>query len=334
MRIISGIIVAALVAGLAGCADPVPDELVVYSSRKDYLIEPLLAAYSQETGIPVRLVSGSALPLLARLQAEGSSTEADLLVTVDATNLWQAAQWELLQPVQSVVLDANVPESLRDPHNRWFALSLRARTIVYARDRVDPGELSSYAALADPQWRRRLCLRSSRKVYNRALVATMIERLGEPKTEAILRGWVRNLAAEVFSNDTAVLAAILAGQCDVAIVNSYYYARLKRENPQLPLGIFWPNQDREGVHMNIAGAGIPRYAPHPEQARDLLEWLTRPRAQRMLAEQDMEFPVNAGVLPAEEVQSWGDFKADAVRAAVMGGLQPRAQALIDRAGYR
>lgn len=332
-----GIIVGALVvaSGLWGCSEPTADEeLVVYTSRNDHLIKPVFDAYTEATGVRIRYITDNASALTARLQAEGERSPADMLITVDAGNLWNAAEKGLLSPVESVVLKNNVPDALTDPKKQWYGLTVRARTLVYSKDRLQPSELSSYEDLADPKWKGRLCLRTSKKVYNQSLVATMIQRLGEEKTEEIVRGWVANLATDVFSNDTALMEAIVAGQCDVGIVNTYYFGRMKQDNPQLPLSLFWANQQSSGVHVNISGAGITRHAPHPQKARDLLEWMSQPQAQKLLADRNMEYPVNAAVEPAEEVASWGEFTSDDLNVSVAGALQVDAVKLMDRAGYR
>lgn len=310
------------------------DEVVVYSARKEHLIKPLFDAFTAETGIHVRYVTDKAGPLLARLQAEGANTPADMLMTVDAGNLWQAAEQGVLAAVESAVLEANVPEHLQDPANRWFGLSVRARTIVYNTERVDPAELSTYRALADPKWQGRLCLRTSKKVYNQSLVAMMMARLGEEKTEEVVEGWVANLATQPFSNDTKTMEAIAAGQCDVGIVNTYYFGRLQKEDPDINLALFWPNQEGSGVHVNISGAGITRHAEHPEAALKLLEWLSTPAAQERFAGLNMEYPVNPAVAPDPLVAAWGDFKADTINVARAGELQAEAVMLMDRAGYR
>lgn len=335
MRVLSRLSCCLAALLLTACGGKPGDaQLVVYTARAEHLIQPLLLRYTEETGIPIRFVTDKAGPLLARLAAEGEATQADVLITVDAGNLWQAAQQDLLQAIDSPILEANVPAHLRDPEDRWFGLSLRARTIIHSTERVDPEELNTYAGLADDRWRGRLCLRTSKEVYNQSLVATMIQRLGEEKTEEIVRGWVANLATDVFSNDTALMEAIVAGQCDVGIVNTYYFGRMKQDNPQLPLSLFWANQQSSGVHVNISGAGITRHAPHPQKARDLLEWMSQPQAQKLLADRNMEYPVNAAVEPAEEVASWGEFTSDDLNVSVAGALQVDAVKLMDRAGYR
>jgi iron(III) transport system substrate-binding protein len=327
-----------LASGLIALAVAMPafsaDELVVYSARKEHLIQPLFDRYTEETGVSIRYITDSAGPLLQRLKAEGSRTRADMLITVDAGNLWQAAQDGVLASVDSEVLEANVPEHLRDPENRWFGLSVRARTIIYNTERVDPSELSTYEALADPKWQGRLCLRTSKKVYNQSLVATMIARLGEERTEEIVRGWVSNLAVPPFSNDTKTMEAVAAGQCDVAIVNTYYFGRLQKEDPDIALALFWPNQQSSGVHVNVSGAGVTAHAPHRDQAVDLLEWLSRPEAQQLFAGLNMEYPVNPRVEPDPLVAAWGEFRADPINVSEAGRLQEEAVRLMDRAGYR
>ncbi|MDZ7751125.1 MAG: Fe(3+) ABC transporter substrate-binding protein [Gammaproteobacteria bacterium] len=310
------------------------EEVVVYSARKEHLIKPLFDAFTAETGINVRYVTDKAGPLLARLQAEGANTPADMLMTVDAGNLWQAAEQGVLAAVESETLKANVPAHLRDPEGRWFGLSVRARTIVYSTERVDTEELSTYEGLADPKWQGRLCLRTSKKVYNQSLVAMMMERLGAERTQEVVEGWVANLATQPFSNDTKTMEAVAAGQCDVAIVNTYYFGRLQKKDPDIELALFWPNQDDSGVHVNVSGAGITRHAPHPEAALRLLEWLSTPAAQDRFAGLNMEYPVNPAVEPDPLVAAWGDFKADNINVSKAGELQAEAVMLMDRAGYR
>lgn len=309
-------------------------ELVVYSARKEHLIKPILDAYKEKTGIGVRYLTDKAGPLLARLQAEGSSTQADMLITVDAGNLWHAAQIGVLEPVQSQTLLRNIPSSLRDDTNQWFGLSVRARTLVYNTDRLKPTQLSTYESLSEPSWKNRLCLRTSKKVYNQSLVAMMIARHGEATTENIIRGWVKNLAVPVFPNDTKVMEAIASGRCDVGIVNTYYFGRLIKKKPNLPLALFWPNQNSSGVHVNVSGAGITRYSKHKPQATKLLEWFSTPEAQRLFADLNMEYPANANVVPSKQVSDWGAFKSETLPVFLAGQHQAQAVRLMDRAGYK
>ena len=310
------------------------EEVVVYSARKEHLIKPLFDRYTEETGVPISYITDKAGPLLQRLRAEGKRTPADMLITVDAGNLWHAAESGVLAEIDSPVLEANVPANLRDSEGRWFGLSERARTIVYSTERVTPGQLSSYEDLADPKWKGRLCLRTSKKVYNQSLVATLIARHGEEKAEQIVRGWVANLAAAPFSNDAKAMQAVEAGQCDVTIVNTYYFGRLQNEQPDIRLALFWANQDSSGVHINVSGAGVTRHAKHPEAAQRLLEWLSSETAQAEFAGSNMEFPINPKVAPDATVAAWGSFKADELNVNEAGRLQAAAIRLMDRAGYR
>ncbi|EKF73123.1 iron ABC transporter substrate-binding protein [Alcanivorax hongdengensis A-11-3] len=327
-------LVITLLSLLAGCSEPTSDSpMVVYTSRDDALMKALFEAYSDDSGVPVRYVTGSAAELIARLHREGRSTPADVLMVSDAANLWLAARRDVLSPLQSVVLSANVPMYLRDPAGRWFALTKRARTLVYSTERVDPQTLSSYAALSEPAWKGRLCLTSADNLANRSLVATLIASHGTAWTRRVLSGWVNNLATQVFANDTALMEAIIAGQCDVGIVNSYLYGRLKQDNPQLPLALRWADQRGQGVHINITGAGVTQYAPHRVAATQLLEWLSQPRAQQLLANGNLEYPVNAAVNPPAAVASWGRFRGSDLPVALAGSLQQQAEALMAEVDY-
>ncbi|AYG10444.1 extracellular solute-binding protein [Pseudomonas fluorescens] len=309
------------------------DEVVVYSSRIDELIKPVFDAYTKKTGVQVKFITDKEAPLMQRIKAEGQNATADLLLTVDAGNLWQAEQMGILQPFTSKVIDANIPAQYRASSHAWTGLSLRARTIAYSTDRVKPAELTTYEALADKQWEGRLCLRTAKKVYNQSLTATLIETHGAEKTEELIKGWVNNLSTDVFSDDVAVLQAINAGQCDVGIVNTYYYGRLHKQDPKLAVKLFWPNQGDRGVHVNLSGIGLTKYAPHPEAAKALVEWMTTPEAQKIFADVNQEFPANPAVEPSAEVASWGKFKADTLPVEVAGKRQAEAIRLMDRAGW-
>ena len=329
---------AALAASLAFGGFAAAAEVVVYSARNEQLIKPLFDAYTKETGVEVKFVTDKEGPLMARLKAEGRNTPADLFITVDAGNLWQAAEEGLLRPVNSKVLAANVPAHLRDPDNEWFGLSVRARTLVYNTAKVKPADLSTYEDLASPKWKDRLCLRTSKKVYNQSLVAMMIWEHGEARTEDIVRGWVNNLAAPPFADDTKTLEAVAAGLCDVGVVNTYYFGRLMEKKPSLPLAIFWPNQELKnkaaGVHVNVSGAGVTKHAKHEKAAVRLLEWLSSEKAQNLYADVNMEYPANPKVKPDPVVAGWGSFKSNLINVAEAGKLQTKAVMLMDRAGYK
>ena len=326
-------LLAALALTLFGGTAHAADEVVVYSSRIDELIKPVFDAYTAKTGVKIKFITDKEAPLMQRIKAEGENATADLLLTVDAGNLWQAEQMGILQPFTSPVIDKNIPLQYRSSAHAWTGLSLRARTIAYSTDRVKPGDLTTYEALADKQWEGRLCLRTAKKVYNQSLTATLIETHGEAKTEAIIKGWVNNLATDVFSDDNAVMQAIAAGQCDVGIVNTYYYGRLHQQNPNLPVKLFWPNQADRGVHVNLSGIGLTKYAPHPEAAKALVEWMTTPEAQKIFADVNQEFPANPSVKPSAEVAAWGQFVPDALPVEVAGKRQAEAIRLMDRAGW-
>lgn len=331
MRFLKSLVVAACVT----VAPPaLANEVVVYSARIEQLIRPLFDAYTRDTGVKVKFVTDKEGPLLERLKAEGANTPADVLLTVDAGNLWQASEIGLLQAVESKALKANIPAHLRDANDLWFGLSVRARTVVYNTSRVKPADISTYEGLGDAKWKGRLCLRTSKKVYNQSLVAMMIAEHGEVQTEKIVRSWVANLAAPVFSDDTKMMEAIAAGQCDVGIGNTYYYGRLAEKSPGVPLALAWPNQSGSGVHVNISGAGVTKHAKNREGAINLIEWLSSPKAQKIYADANMEYPVNPAVKPAQVVASWGSFKQNTINVAKAGELQASAVRLMDRAGYR
>jgi iron(III) transport system substrate-binding protein len=328
-RTLIALLLASLLAPLAQAA-----ELVVYTERREPLVKPLFDRYEKQTGTRVRLLSDGAPVLIERLAAEGANTRADIFMAVDAGNLWQAAERGLLAPTRSAKLEAAIPANLRDPQGRWFALSQRARTIVHSTVRVKPAGLSTYEALAAPEWKGRLCLRSSKKVYNQSLVATMIERLGAERSEQVVRGWVANLATAPFADDTLLAKAIAAGQCDVGIINTYYLGRLQHDEPGFPVQVFWADQAGAGAHVNISGAGIVAASKNKAAAQAFLEWLASPAVQADFASINFEIPASPGVALDPVVAAWGPFRGDAVNVSVAGQRQAEAVRLMDRAGWR
>jgi len=316
-------------------------EVNVYSGRKEALIKPLLDRFTELTGIETRLVTAKADKLLLRLQNEGRNTPADLFITADAGRLHRARQAGVLQAVDSERLRQAVPAHLRDPDGQWYGLSKRARVIFYARDRVRPEELSTYEDLADPKWKGRICIRGSGNIYNQSLVASLIIAQGADATEEWARGLVRNMARRPQGGDRDQIRAAAAGVCDLAVANTYYYGKMltsekdpaQREAAR-KLGLFWPNQQGRGAHVNVSGAGVTRYAKNRENAIRLLEFLVSPAAQAWYAEVNHEYPVVEGVEAGELVRSWGDFKADAVNLDRLGALNAEAVRLMDRAGWR
>ncbi len=326
---------AALAAvAISGPAQAAGEPLVVYTARKYQLVDELFQEYGKERGIEVKSVTDDGAPLIQRLTAEGTASPADLFISVDAGDLWRATQAGLLQPIRSPALEAAIPAHLRDPEGHWFGLAVRARTIAYSTARVKPTELSTYADLADPRWKGKLCLRSGKAVYNQSLVAMFINDIGEQATERLVRGWIANLAAEPFSNDTLMLKAIAAGQCDVGITNSYYLGRLQHEEKGFPVQIFWADQAGKGTHVNISGGGVTKNAKNRAEAVRFLEWLASPAIQQRFAAVNFEFPANAGVEPLPEVKAWGRFEPNEVNVGLIGKTQPAAVMLIDRAGWR
>jgi len=324
-----------LVLGLGlACVWAEAAEVVVYSARSSqYGPEAAFEAFTKKTGIPVRIFGGNSSELFERLKAEGDKTPADVLVTVDAGNLWNAARAGLLARVDSPELQAGVPAHLRDPENRWVGLTVRARTIMYNTRKVRPEELSTYEALADPRWKGRLCLRTSSYIYNQSFLATMIKRHGEPRTEAVVRGWTANEPI-LINGDTKILEAIAAGQCDVGLTNTYYLARILAKDPSFPVAPFWANQQTTGTHVNISGAGVTAHAKHRAEAIKLIEYLASPEAQQMFADGNYEYPANPQVAVNPILARWSKFRQDDINVAAAGEFQAAATRLADRAGYK
>jgi iron(III) transport system substrate-binding protein len=307
--------------------------VTVYSSRSHYGSEPVFEAFTSETGIRVEFFQGNNNEVLERLRSEGRRSRADVLLTVDAGNLWYAAQQGLLQPVRSVALERNVPAHLRDPAHHWYAIATRVRTIMYATQRVKPAELSGYASLAEPKWKGRLCLRTSTAVYNQSLIASLIAVHGEVGAERVVRGWVANQPIYI-NGDTQLIEAIAAGRCDVGVANHYYLARLLQQNPGLAVAPAWPDQQGTGAHVNISGAGVTRHAKNRTGAIRLLEYLTSPAAQAILAAGSFEYPANPTAASPAVLARFGTFKPQSVGVAASGEHQAAAVKLADRAGYR
>ena len=315
-------------------------EVNVYSARKEALILPLLQKFEAETGIGFNLITAKADALLKRLEAEGQSSPADVFITTDAGRLQRAKDAGVLRPVDNPVLTERIPVNLRDAENYWFGLSQRARVIFYARDRVDPAELSTYEALAEPKWKQRICIRSSGNIYNQSLVASMIEAHGIDQTEAWAKGLVANFARKPAGGDTDQLRAAAAGLCDIAIANTYYYGRLvnssKEEDREVAnsLGVFWPNQGDRGAHINVSGGAVTKHASHGAEAERLLEFLVSDASQTWYAEVNNEYPVVAGAAVSDTLKSFGDFKGDSLNLTRLGENNRAAVQLMDRAGWR
>lgn len=314
----------------AGCSTGSDDDVVRVYSARHYDLEPAFEQFYDETGIEVEFLYGTDAELRERIEAEGENTLADVYMTVDAGNLALAAEDGMFQPMQSDALDEAIPEGMRDPDGLWYGLSRRARTIVYNPDAIDPSELSTYEALAEPQWQGRLCLRRSTNVYTQSLVASLIAHHGEDQALEIVRGWANN--AKIFNNDVEILENIESGNCDAGITNHYYLARLLDENPDFGVKIFWANQDDRGVHVNISGAGVTKNADDPDLARQLIEWLATDGQQAFVVG-NHEYPANPAVAPDELIAGFGEFIADPLAASEFGALNAEAIALMAEAGY-
>ena len=257
-----------------------------------------------------------------------------MFMTVDAGNLWYAASQNLFQPFQSEVIMSNIPAHLRDPEGLWTGLSVRARTIIYSTDRVNPKELSTYQDLASTKWKGRLCLRTSKKVYTKSLVSSLIYHDGIENTTEVLKGWVKNLAATPHAEDNYVMSAILAGQCDVGIVNNYYFGRLQAKDPNVALKLFWANQGSTGTHVNISGAGVTRYSKNPVNSLKLLEFLSSIEAQKIYVELNKEYPASQKIKADSLIALWGDFNQDKMNLSFAGKNQAESVVLMQREGYK
>jgi iron(III) transport system substrate-binding protein len=313
----------------------------LYSARHYQTDEALYANFTRATGIRINRIEAGDDQLLERLRSEGANSPADVLLIVDASRLYGAQQLGLFQPVRSPTLDARIPASMRDPNGEWFGFSSRARLIVYNKAQLSASDVPTYEALGDPKFKGRLCVRSGSHPYNLSLVASMIEHDGEAKTEAWARGLVANLARQPKGGDTDQIKAVAAGECDIAIVNSYYYARILRSTkPEdrdiaARTAVAWPNQGGAGTHINISGAGVLKHAPHRDAAVRFLEYLASDEAQRYFAEGNNEWPVVRGVQPDNPVlRSFGAFRQDLLNVAVLGRNQPGSQKIYDRVAWK
>ncbi len=328
------VLLGALVPAACGDDTAAPAEgdgktVTVYTGRH-YGIEAVFDEFTAATGIKVRFTTGKDPELRERLVAEGANTPADVLMTADAANVELAAAAGVLARVVSDTLTSAIPAELRSPDGTWFALSRRARVIVSSTERVDSPP-TTYAAVGDPAWKGKLCLRPSTHPYTQSLVASLIAAEGEAAAEAMVSSWVDNDPLFIDS-DTDIYKAIAAGECDVAIANTYYLGRLQTEDPAFPVAITWPEQDGRGAHVNVSTAGITTNAPNPTGALTLLEWLATD-GQKTFSDANFEYPADPAVQPTEVVAAWGPFKGDTAVIVRLGEFQPAAVALLSRVGY-
>lgn len=329
----------AAVVTLAG-VQAMAAELNLYTSRHYQTDEALYSDFTDATGIKVNRIEGKAGALFERLKSEGANSPADVMLTVDAGMLWRMDQAGLFAPVESSELDAKVPANLRHPDGHWFGFSTRARVIYVANGKVGDGEIKSYEDLADAKWKGRICIRSSSNIYNQSLLSSLIAANGEKGAEDWANAVVGNMARDPQGGDTDQIRAVAAGECDVAVGNSYYYLRLvKSDKPEdkavvEKVSLIFPNQDGRGAHVNISGGAMLKNAPNKDSAVKFLEYLASESAQRYFADGNNEFPVVAGVKGNDVVQGLGDFKIDPINVAVYGENQPSAQKVFDRAGWK
>ncbi len=316
------------------------EEVNLYSARKEKLIKPLLDKFTESTNIKVNLITGKADALLKRLELEGENSPADLFITVDAGRLYRAKSAGVLQEVKSDVLNKAIPYYLRDKDAMWFGLSLRARPIMYVKGKVKPEELSTYEALADDKWKKRICIRGSGNIYNQSLVASMIANIGEEKTETWANKLVANFARPPKGGDRDQIKAAAAGQCDIAIANTYYLGAMIHGKDEAQkkaadaMAIFWPNQADRGSHVNVSGIGMTKSSKNKENALKLMEFLVSKESQEWYASVNHEYPVLAGTKWSDTLTGWGKFKADELNLSKLGDLNADAVKLMDRAGWR
>ncbi len=315
-----------------------PGQVNIYSYRQPYLISPLLQEFTEETGIKVNVIFAEK-GLIERIQAEGRNSPADVLLTVDIGNLTQATAAGIAQPISSATLDAEIPQAYRAADNEWFGLTRRARVVYASKERVKQDAIS-YEELADPKWRGKICIRSGQHVYNVALIASMIAHHGEAWTEEWLKGVKANLARKPAGDDRLQVKGVYAGECDVAIGNTYYMGAMLKNDKEPEqkawaesVNILFPNSADRGTHVNVSGAVVAKYAPHKDNAVKLIEFLASNKGQEMYADVNNEYPVKEGVPWSPLVKSWGDFKPDPISLNEIAGLRKKASELVDKVGF-
>lgn len=342
MKRIMGIMLSMVMAVMlfAGCGAKEEKVVNIYTDRHYDTDQALYDAFTEETGIAVNVVKAKSDELLERLATEGEDTEADLLVTSDVGRLYRAADRDLVKAFDSAAVEGNVPANLRDKNNLWTALTVRARVITYALDRVDPSQLSTYEALTEPEWTGKVVIRSSTNIYNQSLLASFIALNGEAAAEEWAAGMVANMARTPEGNDRDQMKAVVAGEGDVAVVNTYYVGKLLNSSDDYEvevgnkIGVFFPNQDTNGTHINISGAALTKHGKHSDSATQLLEYLTGTEAQNDYASANYEYPVNPDVEPSDLLKSFGEFEAQDVDLSLLGEYNEEAVKIFDRVGWK
>lgn len=320
--------------------DATSNELTVYTHRHYESDQNIFSLFEKKTGIKVNVVNANADELIQKMTMEGAQSPADILITVDAGRLHRAKASGILQPIYSEIVQQVVPENLRDPDNYWFGISKRARIIAYAKGRVMPEELSTYLDLASEKWQGRVVVRSSGNVYNQSLLASLIAHYGEDTAKTWVEGVVKNMKRAPKGNDRDQVKAIYAGEGDVTIVNSYYIGNMLNSTNQdevqaaQGVGLFFPNQETTGTHINVSGVGVAKYAPNQENAIKFIEFLVSDEAQKIFAESNYEYPVSKNVPLAETLQNWGTFKEDLLNLSLLGENNKKAVLIFDEAGWK
>jgi len=312
----------------------------VYTHRHYKADDQLFSKFTEETGIKINIVNASADELIQRLETEGKNSNADILITVDAGRLYRAQEKDLLQPIESKIVETNIPESFREKDGHWFGMTYRARIIAYAKDRVDPTQIQSYEDLADSLWKGKVVIRSSENIYNQSLLASIIVANGEDQAKDWASKVVDNMARNPKGSDRDQVKAVASGEGDIAVVNTYYIGlMLNDENEEErkageKVGIIFPNQNNRGTHINISGIGVTKHAPHKENAIKLIEFLSGIEAQQTLANLNYEYPINPDASKASILKTWGDFKSDAVELYKLGEYNSKAVKIFDEVGWK
>ena len=317
------------------------EEVNVYTARHyPGIDDAIYQTFTQQTGIKVNLIKASGEELLQRIKTEGAGSKADVYFTADAGNLYLAKEAGILQPMRSDLLNKNIPENFRDVDHMWVGLTMRARVLVYAKERVKPEELSTYEALTSPKWAGKVLVRSSNNIYNKSMLAALIEINGETQAKEWAKGIVVNMARKPEGGDRDQALAVAAGVGDVAIMNTYYLGQmLNSKDPAevkaaQQLAVFFPNQSSTGVHINVSGAGIVKTAKNPENAKKLLEFLSEAAAQKAFAEASTEYPANPSVEPSALLKSWGAFKPQNINLSKLGEHNKKASLIFNEIGWK
>jgi iron(III) transport system substrate-binding protein len=333
------LIIFATISSIVGYAKA--ENVNLYSAQKEHLIRPVLDAFEKETGIKVNMITGDKAALVARLEHEGKNTPADVLLTVDIGNIYQAKVKGLLQTVDSQILKNQIPDYLRGPDSQWYGLTIRSRAIFYNKDKVSPDEIRTYEDLADKKWQDELLIRSSSNVYNQSLVASILAHHGEDKTKEWLKGVVANFARSPQGGDSDQLRALAAGEGSIAVANTYYYGRLIAGGKDVEnnlvkekVGIILPNQEGRGAHVNIRGGGVTKYAKNKENAVKLLEFLASNKSQAFFADNNFEYPAKSEVTVPNALKGFGEFKHDKINLESIGMHQSGAIELMDEVGWK